>query len=279
MSGLLNQSVVVLSYLLIIIALWISATRTLRLMVRLYQAQSLVLTGVVLITAIERRRSQLALGLVAILPLTLAVIVPPLLARATLDAAVMRRGGDDAGLTWLRRLRVAQRWAIDKAELIWLQHGRSRLPVSLTAAVDLFLLATALLAGFRLAGLHLVTSAVSGHGASAPGASGQAVSGQAARPSPALVASLAVSIALLLQGLFTMINKNDIISQIIGLLVVDQGLFLAAVRVAPAALAYYFVLSLFLYVLVTLTILLWVLPGLHRTSASIEIAGNAELRG
>jgi hypothetical protein len=30
---------------------------------------------------------------------------------------------------------------------------------------------------------------------------------------------------------------------------------------------------------VTLTILLWILPELHRTSKSIEVAGNAELKG
>jgi|HubBroStandDraft_1064217.scaffolds.fasta_scaffold104241_2 hydrogenase-4 membrane subunit HyfE len=251
-SSLLNQSALVMSYLLVIIALWISATRTLTSMVRLYQAQALVLTVVVLITAFEPGRRLLALGLVAILPFTLAVIVPPLLARATFDSTSSRSPAHGSGAVGLRGIRAAQRQALDEAELTWLQHGGSRLPVSLSTAIDMFLIAVAVLVAYRLSGGAETTS---------------------------VAPSLAVSIALLLQGLFTMINKNDIVSQIIGLLVVDQGLFLAAVRVAPAALAVFFVLSLFLYVLVTLTILLWVLPGLHRTSASIEVAGNAELRG
>lgn len=253
MSGqLLDQSAVVMSYFLIIIALWISATRTLTLMVRLYQTQALVLTSVVLITAFEPGRKLLALGLVAILPVALAVIVPPLLARATLDATIARSDEYNDGEGRLRRWTAAQRRALNEAKQMWLRHGGSRLPVSLSAAMDMFLIATAVLVAYRLSGGE-----------------------SAAKVTP----SLAASIALLLQGLFTMINKNDIVSQIIGLLVVDSGLFLAAVRVAPPALAYLFVLSLFLYMLVTLTILLWVLPGLHHTSSSIEVVGNAKLKG
>ncbi|SRR6266568_2712514 len=253
MSGpLLDQFAVVMSYLLIIIALLISATRTLTLIVRLYQAQALVLTSVVLITAFEPGRTLVALGLLAILPLTLAAIVPRLLARATLHATIARSGEHDGGVGRLRYVTSAQRGALNEAKRIWLRHGGSRLPVSLSAAIDMFLIATAVLAAYRLAAGKSV-------GVVAP--------------------SLAASIALLLQGLFTMINKNDIVSQIIGLLVVDQGLFLAAVRVAPAELAYLFVLSLFLYVLVTLVILLWVLPGLHRTSSTIEVVGNSTLKG
>jgi hydrogenase-4 membrane subunit HyfE len=246
--NLLDETAVAMSYLLIIIALWISATRTLTNMVRLYQVQALVLTIVVLITALEPHHRQLALGLVAILPLMLAVIVPRLLARATLDTGRSRPGEYDAGARWPYGQKAVQRRALRQAEMIWLRHGGSRLAVSLSAAIDMFLIATAVLVAYRL-------------------------------PVGKAAASLAVAIALLLQGLFTMINKNDIISQIIGLLVVDQGLFVAAVRVAPVTLADQFVGSLFLYVLVTLIILLWVLPGLHRTSSSIEVVGNAELRG
>jgi hydrogenase-4 membrane subunit HyfE len=99
---LLDQFAVAMSYLLIIIALGISATRTLKLMVPLYQIQALVLTSVVLITAFEPGHSLLALGLLAILPLALAVMVPPLLARATLDATKMRSGEYNAAAGQLR---------------------------------------------------------------------------------------------------------------------------------------------------------------------------------
>jgi hydrogenase-4 membrane subunit HyfE len=76
-----------------------------------------------------------------------------------------------------------------------------------------------------------------------------------------------------------MSNKRDIVAQVIGLLVMEHGLFLAAVRVAPPALATLFVVSLFCYVLVTLTILLWILPALHRASRSIQLSKHSQLRG
>jgi len=88
-----------------------------------------------------------------------------------------------------------------------------------------------------------------------------------------------VSLALLGQGLFTMINKQDIVAQIVGLLVIDHALLLAAVLLAPAGLAPTLVLGLLFYVVVTLTILVWILPALHRTSDSIEVAANSVLRG
>jgi hydrogenase-4 membrane subunit HyfE len=249
MSSLLDQSALVLSYLLIVIALGISAARTLTIMVWLYQTQALVLTGVVLMTAFELGRTVVPLGLVAILPFTLAVIVPPLLARVTPDVAVLQPAEHQVG-AWLRHLAAGQRRTLKEARLVWLRYGQSRLPMTKSAAIDIFLIATALLAAYRLYGPHAAL----------------------------VVAGLAASIALLLQGMFTMINKKDIVSQIIGLLVVDHGLFLAAVRVAPRALAGFFVISLFLYVLVTLIILLWVLPGLRRTS-SFDVAGNRLLKG
>lgn len=251
-NQLFDQSAVAMSYLLIIIALWISATRTITLMVRLYQTQAIVLTGVVLITAVEPGHSLVALGLVAILPVSLAGIVRRLLAWATFNDTTQPVPASEVSVGQLLRSTVTRRRSLKDAELIWLQHGGSRLPVSMSAAIDLFLITASVLVAYRLP----VGNATAG-----------------------IVPSLAVSIALLLQGLFTMINKNDIISQVIGLLVVDQGLFLAAVRVAPPALAYLFVVSLFLYVLVTLIILLWVLPGLHKTSASIAVVANTELRG
>ena len=251
-SLLLEQFAVLGSYLLIIIALVISAATTLKHMVRLYQAQAGALTIIVILTALEPNRNPTALGLLALLPATLALIVPYLLARASLGPGWRNRGAvRDA---WHRRV-TAQRLARAAAETIWLQKGKSRLPGSMSAVIDMSLIAIAVLVGYRL--VHAVTPTLA----------------------PAIVPSLAVSIALLLQGLFTMINKKDIIGQIIGLLVVEHGLFLAAVRVAPPALAPLFVLSLFFYMLVTLTILLWILPQLYRLSHSLEVGGNAELKG
>jgi hydrogenase-4 membrane subunit HyfE len=122
--------------------------------------------------------------------------------------------------------------------------------------VEIILIVTAFLVTYRLAG-----------------SVGEAAFGGDA------TSSLAVSIALLLQGLFTMSNKRDIIAQVIGLLVMEHGLFVVAVRVAPSALASLFVISLFCYVLVTLTILVWILPALHRASKSVYLDDNSHLKG
>jgi hydrogenase-4 membrane subunit HyfE len=253
---------VLLSYVMVIMALAISASSTLKQMVRLYQAQAWVLTFVVLLTSIEPDRTQWAITALAVLPATLATVVPPLLGRASLARARVSGPGEPAPeaagpkapggrAASLRNLRDAP----IRADLIWLQHGRSRLRGGLSAGIDMMLIATAVLVAYRL------------------------VRGVGGMLESEVVPSLAVSMALVLQGLFTMANKRDIIAQIIGLLVIEHGLFLAAVRVAPSALAFLFVLSLFFYVIVTLVILLWILPELHRASRSIEVSDNSRLRG
>lgn len=257
-GDLIPQVAPLLSYLMVVMALAISASTTLKQMVKLYQAQAWVLTAVVLLSSVELEHTQVAVALLALLPATLAVVVPPLLGRASLTHAPPAgwSGGGQAGLrARAAALRKSLRDPPLRAELIWLQHGDSRLRGGLSAGVDMLLIATAVLVAYRL---------IRGPG-------GVVVSN--------VGPSLAVSIALVLQGLFTMGNKRDIIAQVIGLLVIEHGLFLAAVRVAPPPLAFLFVLSLFFYVLVTLTILLWILPELHRASMSIEVVDHSELKG
>lgn len=255
---LVPQVAVLLSYLLVIMALAISASSTLKQMVTLYRAQSWVLTVVVLLTSVDPEEGvvRAVVASLAVLPAALAVVVPPLLARASLWRQPARVPGDRSGPRLsLATLRRSLRDPLTNADLIWLQHGNSRLRGGQSASVDMLLIAAAVLVAFQLV----------------RGAEGIEVG--------AVVPSLAVSIALVLQGLFTMANKRDIIAQVVGLLVIEHGLFLAAVRVAPPELAFLFVLSLFFYVLVTLTILLWILPELHRASKSIEVIDHSQLKG
>lgn len=219
---LLEQVAMVMSNLMIIIALGISAATTLKLMMRLYRAQAWTLTIVVVITALQPGRSLIPLVALAILPATMGMVVPSLLARAALD----RPATSGAAL----------RQSLGKADVILLQHGRPRLPAGVSVAVDMTLIALSVLVAYRFAARSQELAFV--------------------------VTYLAVTVALVLQGMFTMINKRDIIGQAIGLLVVEHGLFLAAVRVAPPSLAYLFVLGLFFYILVTVIILLWILPAL-----------------
>lgn len=239
--------------LLMIIAPAISASSTVKHMVMLYRAQAWVLTVVVLLTSVESREA--AVAVLAVLPATLAVVVPPLLGRASLTRWRPARPPDIR--SWLPvRVGVLRSSLQDppaNAELIWLQHGNSRLRGGLSVSVDMFLIATAVLVAYRLE---------AGRGGELAG-----------------VLSLAVAIALVLQGLFTMLNKQDIISQVLGLLVIEHGLFLAAVRVAPPDLALLFMVGLFFYALVTLIILVWILPELHRASKSIEVTDHSRLKG
>lgn len=244
-----------LSYLLVIVALFISAASTLKLMVRLYRVQASLLTLIVVLTALEPGRTRLALAFVAVLPMMLAVLVPTLLARASLGA---RRSAAVASRRDLARRIASQRGAVARVELTWLQNGGSRLAGGVSVTVDIVLIAAAFLVAYRL---------VYGPG------------GTLGALDASVAPSLAVTMALVLQGLFTMTNKLDIIGQVIGLLVIEHGLFLAAVRIAPPPLTYLFVWSLFFYVLVSLTILLWILPELHRASGSITVAENSVLKG
>ncbi len=95
--------------------------------------------------------------------------------------------------------------------------------------------------------------------------------------------ALLVSLALPFTGLYNMIFKRDIISQIIGLLVMDHGLYLAVVKVVqiptPATI---FVISLYFYTLITMAILVFLLPQVRRVTGQIdlgEIARNSDLKG
>ena len=94
---------------------------------------------------------------------------------------------------------------------------------------------------------------------------------------------LMISLTLYLVGLYNMIIKRDIISQVIGLLVMDHGLYLAVVKIVMIPTpAFYFVLGLVFYTLITLTILILVLPELRRRTNSInldEIMQKSNLEG
>lgn len=94
---------------------------------------------------------------------------------------------------------------------------------------------------------------------------------------------LMVSLTLYLVGLYNMIIKKDIISQIIGLLIMDHGLYLAVVKIVAIPLpASYFVIGLVFYTFITIFILIIVLPELrHRTNSInlVEITQTSDLIG
>jgi hydrogenase-4 membrane subunit HyfE len=94
---------------------------------------------------------------------------------------------------------------------------------------------------------------------------------------------LGVSLALQFAGLFTMINKRDIISQVVGLLVMDHGMYLVMILLTnmphPAKI---FLLALYFYTFITLLLLFFMLPNLRRITQSIAldyIRDSSQLKG
>lgn len=254
--NLLKNVIILLIFAMLLVALGISASTTVKRMVGLYQLQAWLLALIVLLTAVEAFFN-LTLATVAILPIFLALAIRPLLGRATL-AGPKQTESDHPPASPDYRTRLSALWALRQtareADLTWLQHGRSwRSPV-VSIGIDLSLTVVAFVVAYRL---------VKTGGESTIDAN-----------------SLAVSLALLLVGVFIMSNKQDIIAQIMGLLVMEHGLFLAAVRsfVIPT-LPLVFAVSLFFYVIITLTILIGLLPALHQVSGSIELDEQRQLRG
>jgi hypothetical protein len=65
-----------------------------------------------------------------------------------------------------------------------------------------------------------------------------------------------------------------------GLLIMEHGMFLAAIRLNTSSyVTVFFLIGLFLYIFITLTLLIFLLPDLHRISGTIEIDQQEQLKG
>lgn len=247
--------------LLLLMAVIISSSSTLKNMVRVYVLQATMLAAITFLTAVESaiehgglHRESVLVGALSALPCVLAFFIPKLLARATVTDTLRARN---------LLLRQHYRKWFAEAEPIWLSHGHARVSSVVNILINLGLTVFAFSIAFRLT------------------ESGQPKQA-ASLISPA---SMAVSLALLLVGLLVMIIKTDIISQIMGLLIMEHGLFLAAIAVvgAPApALVVAFVFSMVAYIFITLLILVLLLPAVHAHAGSIEINsinGSSHLKG
>jgi len=95
--------------------------------------------------------------------------------------------------------------------------------------------------------------------------------------------SLLVSISLFLTGLLNTASKSDIISQVVGLLTMDHGLYLAVVTIVDfQRLAWLFIVALFFYTLITLAIIFFIVPQVRQAANSIDldtIARDSDLEG
>jgi hydrogenase-4 membrane subunit HyfE len=248
----------ILALVMVLVALGVVSVGAIRQMIRLYRIQSVVLAVLTGLIAIEPGAEDLGtrISLAAfafVIPGLLAYIIEPLLAQATVprEMAPHLRFAHPFLRRFSPRYREEAERSIREAVPMWLEHSLSPRRQRSSAAISLLLTAFAYILAFSVLGSdrHLALS-------------------------------LAVSLTLLMLGMFTMINREDLISQIMGLLVMDHGLFLAVVRVmALPSLVSTFVVSLFLYILITLVILVILLPELHERSATIEVRDQRELRG
>jgi hydrogenase-4 membrane subunit HyfE len=106
---------------------------------------------------------------------------------------------------------------------------------------------------------------------------------QAASFGPSEKMGLMVSLSLHLIGLYNMVVKGDIVSQAIGLLTMDHGLYLAVVKIVTIPVpAVFFVVGLYFYTLITLVILVFLLPQVRSVTESIdldEITADSKLEG
>lgn len=254
----LQALIEILGVVMVLLALGIVSVGAIQGMVRLYRIQSLVLAAITGLVAFELSEAApitrvFLVAFAILIPVMLAYAIESMLAQATVPTRMpwLARLGHPFLRAVSPRFREEAARSIREALPVWLEHGLSSRRQKTSAATSLLLTAVAYVVAFNL------------------------LPGQANRAQ-----GLAVSMTLLMLGIFTMINREDLISQIMGLLVMDHGLFLAAVRViARPALISWFVVSLFLYILITLVILVVLLPELHDLAASIEVADQKELRG
>jgi hydrogenase-4 membrane subunit HyfE len=257
-SNTLQSAINILAVGMVLVALGIGSVASIQQMISLYRLQSLILALLTVLVALSASSADpftrvVLLAFAVLIPGLLAYIIEPLLAQATVPSEIpwAERLWRPFRRAFSRGQRDAVQASIAEAMPVWLEHGLSstRQIISVTF------------------GLILVLSAY-------------AVAISLVPKDPTRALNLGVALALLLLGIFSMINRQDLISQIMGLLVMDHGLFLAAVRVVTRpSLIPILVISLFLYILITLVILVILLPELHAASATIEVSGQTELRG
>lgn len=247
----LRELAVLLETGLLVTALFITVSGSIGRVIGMYRLQSLLLAVVTGLAALNQLLQGTTgagagaefVGLIVLLPLALFGGVRYLLARATAPH----------GLTTSAASPDAQ----SEAERVWREASEKAVTIRpADVAAFLGLVAVAFLIAYQIFPAQSVEWDQIG---------------------------LMVSLSLHLAGLYNMISKRDIISQIVGLLVMDHGLYLAVVKVVPITeLATFFVISLYFYTLITMAILVFLLPQVRRVTGQIdldEIARRSGLKG
>ncbi|MEI6043437.1 MAG: hypothetical protein WCS37_03490 [Chloroflexota bacterium] len=268
-ENLLHAVVLLIAVVLILMAVAISSRDNASRMITDYKIQALLLFLLTIFTALEL--GDAVIGFLALPPLVMLVLIRALLAQATVVTSgitvwqrlkraffeSIRPNGQPFGWSWKSRpsprlaatIYPAKDRTIEEATIRWLRATDNR-DSTLSVAFSFLALALAYFFAFSLI-----------------------------KNQPDVANNLAVSLSLVLIGLLIMLRKKDIISQIVGLLVMEHGMFLAAIRVLRIpSLSLLFVISLFLYLGITIVMLVYLLPELDRTSGSLMIEQQKILR-
>ncbi|MCL5994987.1 MAG: hypothetical protein M1546_02890 [Chloroflexi bacterium] len=243
----LSNIVNVLEVVMLGTALYLTITDSVSIVISAYRLQSFLLAIVAGTTAIIRAANGDAgvvrlIILVVILPILLVILIRMLLVRATVSSSSLRLS-----------FRVTAEDSM-QAERIWRERATTPQP---RPRDILAILALALLA-FLIAAFVLPPE-------------GEVKDLLLER------VGLGVSLTLHLVGLYNMVLKRDIISQVIGLLLMDQGLYLAVVKIVAIPVpAEFFVISLYFYTLITMFILIFLLPKVRQVTNTIDSARIAD---
>lgn len=246
-----------LEFALLFTAFQITVNGVVKDVIRSYRRQSIILAVAALLTTLQKWNilvEEIGFGLavavvflITALPLGLGLLIEPVLARATVfspESLGKETSGRRPFITFDQR---------QLAERTWLQYkSKPRVFVGI-----LFLFLVGLSSGIAFLA--------------------------APQEDLALRLGLLVSIALHLIGLLNTSTRGDIITQVIGLLTMDHGLYLAVVKIVAIPVpATFFILSLYAYTMITIVILIYIVPHLRHATGKIdldEISEYSELKG
>ena len=91
--------------------------------------------------------------------------------------------------------------------------------------------------------------------------------------------TLAVAVTLLLTGLFLMFNRRKAITQVLGLLTVENGVMLAAVALTTYGMPLVVELGIFFDVMVAVMVLGILVYRIRETFASMDVSKLSQLKG
>ena len=91
--------------------------------------------------------------------------------------------------------------------------------------------------------------------------------------------TLAIAITLLLTGFFLMINRRKAITQVLGLLTVENGVMLAAVALTTYGMPLVVELGIFFDVMVAVMVLGILVYRIRETFASMDVSKLSQLKG